>query len=90
MIDKGKGKGKDNYAKGYGKDWYSKGYGKDWYSKGYGKGKGSDYGKGAAMTRACFGCGATDHVIKDCPKNSAVKVQQVGEEAPEIFFISNV
>ena len=88
-IDKGKGKGKDHYMKGYGKDWYSKGYGKDWYSKGYGKGKGGDYGKGATMVRACFGCGATDHIVKDCQKNAA-KVQQVGEEAPEIFFVANV
>ncbi len=78
--DCGKGKGK-NYGKGYGKDGaYSKGFGKDGgkggmigYGKGYGKdgsygkGFGKDGGKGG-MIRACFGCGSTEHLLRDCPK----------------------
>ena len=79
----GKGKGK-----GFGKDGgYGKGYGKDGYAgKAYGKGKGGD-GKGG-MRKACFGCGSTEHVIKNCPKNT--NVQQVEEDVPEILFIGNV
>jgi hypothetical protein len=88
---KGKGFGKDGgykgYFKGYGKDGGYKGHGKNGY-KGYegpyGKGKGD--GK-AGMPRACFGCGSTDHVLRDCPKNPA-RVQQVEEE--EVLFIGNV
>ena len=63
---------------GFGKDGgYGKGYGKDKYAgKAYGKGKGGD-GKGG-MRKACFGCGSTEHVIKNCPKNT--NVQQVEED----------
>jgi hypothetical protein len=92
---KGKGFGKDNIGKGYGKDGNFKGYGKGYgkesgYKGGYsskGNGKGYDTGKGA-MQRACFGCGALDHVIKDCPKNP--RIQQVEETGPEVLFIGNV
>ena len=79
--DKGKGKG-------FGKDGgYGKSYGKDGYAgKAYGKGKGGD-GKGG-MRKACFGCGSTEHIIKNCPKNT--NVQQVEEDVPEILFIGNV
>jgi hypothetical protein len=93
---KGKGFGKDNVGKGYGKEGnfkgYGKGYGKDSGYKGgyFGKGGGKSYdtGKGA-MPRACFGCGALDHVIKDCPKNP--RIQQVEESGPpEVLFIGNV
>ena len=92
---KGKGFGKDNFAKGNGKDGgfkgYAKGYGKEAsYKGGYfnkGGGKGYDTGKGG-MQRACFGCGALDHVIKDCPKNP--RIQQVEETVPEVLFIGNV
>ena len=80
---KGKGKGKS-----FGKDaGYGKGYSRDGYAvKGYGKGKGGD-GKGG-MRKACFGCGSTEHIIKDCPKNT--NVQRVEEDTPEILFIGNV
>ena len=89
IVD-GKGYGKDgNYAKGYGKDGnYAKGYGKGFGGYQYsGKGKGGD-GKGG-MQRACFGCGATDHLLRDCPKNPA-KINQVEEREPEILFIGHV
>ena len=88
---KGKGFGKDGGGKGYGKNMESaKG---NWNYKGHGKGdyKGGYYNKGSgkgAMQRACFGCGAFDHVIKDCPKNP--RIQQVEEETPEVLFIGNV
>jgi hypothetical protein len=94
---RGKGFGKDGGSKGYGKNgdymkgnWYAKGNGKNDYKGGYynkGYGKGYDTGKGN-MQRACFGCGALDHVIKDCPKNP--RIQQVEEEVPEVLFIGNV
>ena len=97
---KGKGFGKEGY-KGFGKGGYKgnfgyKGFGKDGYKGSgkdgwYGKGKGSEYGKGGpTLQRACFGCGATDHVFKDCPKNPN-NIQQVQqEEEPEILFIGHV
>ena len=51
--------------KGFGKDGH-KGFGQD---GGYGRGKGNAYGKGApTLQRARFGCGATDHLLKDCLK----------------------
>ena len=40
------------------------------------------------MRKAWFGCGSTEHVIKNCPKNT--NVQQVEEDVPEILFIGNV
>jgi hypothetical protein len=93
---KGKGKGiKGGYdghaGKGFGKDGsYTKGYGKA-FGKGYynfqGKGKGSD-GKGT-MPRACFGCGSTEHLLRDCPKNPA-KIQQVEDKPEEVLFIGQV
>ena len=71
---KGKGKGK-----GFGKNGR------------YGRGRGNDFGKGGpTLQRACFGCGATDHLLKDCPKNPN-KIQLVQqEEEPEILFIGSV
>ena len=92
---KGKGYGKDFNSKGFGKDGFKGNYGYKGYGKGkdgwIGKGKGGDYAKGGpVMQRACFGCGATDHLLKDCPKNPN-KVNQVSQEEPEeILFIGNV
>ena len=79
-------KGKGN-GKGFGKDGF-KGFEKDGW---YGRSKGNDYDKGGpTLQRACIGCGATDHLLKDCPKN-ANKIQQVQqEEEPEILFIGSV
>ena len=86
---KGKGFGKDGY-KGFGKDgnkgnFGHKSFGKDGYN-GFGKdgwnarGKGNDYGKGGpTLQRACFECGATDH-LKDCPKNPN-KIQLVQQKS---------
>jgi hypothetical protein len=98
---KGKGGGKDGYVKGGGKDGmyksYSKGFSKDSGYKGYGKGYGKEgwyQGKGypgkggAVMPRACFGCGSTEHILKDCPKNP-MKVQQVSEQE-DILFIGQI
>ena len=99
---KSSGKGKGEYVKGYGKEAnYGKWYGKDSdYGKGYGKdsyyhygskGKGGDQGKGVTswMPKACFACGSTEHLLRDCPKNQA-KVQNVADEGPEVLFIGNV
>ena len=89
---KGKGKGWSKGKGGYGKEGsYGKSHGKDsFYSKG--SGKDGYYGKGeqgkAWMQKACFGCGSTEHLLKDCPKNP--KIQNVEDEAPEVLFIGNV
>ena len=51
-----------------------KGFGQD---GGYGRGKGNAYGKGGpTLQRARFGYGATDHLLKDCPRNPS-KIQLV-------------
>ena len=58
---------KGNFGhKGFGKDGY-KGFGQD---GGYGRGKGN-------AQRACFGCGATDPLLKDCPAGAAVQSGQL-------------
>ena len=83
---KGKGFGKEG-DKGFGMDGY-KGVGKDGL---YGREQGQRLRQGRSpKQRACFGCGATDHLLKDCPKNPN-KIQQVQqEEEPEILFIGSV
>ena len=74
-----------------------------WNNKG--KGKGMQFGKGGAwneyskgakggvtpMPRACFGCGSTSHLLKDCPSKVTHKVQEVrdDEEDVEILFIGH-
>ena len=61
---------------------------KDGYAgKAYGKGKLTSMGR-AACGRPVLGVGYTEHVIKNCPKNTIV--QQVEEDVPEILFIGNV
>ena len=79
---KGKGKGWNKGKGGYGKEGsYGKGHGKDsFHSKG-------EQGK-AWMQRACFGCGSTEHLLKDCPNNP--KIQNIEDEAPEVLFNGNV
>ena len=93
FCPKGKGKAADKGAgKGYGKDNFKGGFQVKGFGKGYGwygKGKG-EFGKGiGAQTRACFGCGSTEHLLRDCPKNPG-KVNQVVQEQEEILFIGNV
>ena len=88
---KGKGFGEDGF-KGFGKDGYKgnfghkcfgkdgcKGVGKDGW---YGWSKGNNYGKGGpTLQLACIGCGATDHLLKDCPKNpNKIKLVQQEED----------
>ena len=98
---KGKGKGKGVMkGKGYVDKWDAgKGHGKDnEYGKGYKgnvhggsgfRGKGGDwYGQGV-MRKACFVCGSTEHLARDCPKNQN-RVQSVEDETPEVLFIGNV
>ena len=91
-MGKGKGKGWSKGKGGYGKEGsHGKSHGKDsFYSKG--SGKDGYYGKGeqgkAWMQKACFGCGSTEHLLKDCPENP--KIQNVEDEAPEVLFIGNV
>ena len=59
----------------------------DTQARGYSKGKGGAMAK-PGMRKACFGCVSTEHIIKDCPKNT--NVQRVEEDIPEILFIGNV
>jgi cellular nucleic acid-binding protein len=93
FCPKGKGKASDKgMGKGYGKDNFKGGLQFKGFGKGYGwygKGKG-DFGKGGGTAqRACFGCGSTEHLLKDCPK-APNKVNQVTEEPDEILFIGNI
>ena len=102
--DKGKGKGRCwtcgefghrafECPKGGGKG------GKGWGGKSWADGKEGKGGKGheakgqSKGVRACFHCGATDHLMRDCPriKNSRVhEVTAEEQEEPEILFIGNV
>ena len=89
---RGRGKGWSKGKGGCGKEGiYGKSHGKDsFYSKG--SGKDGNYGKGeqgkAWMQKACFGCGSTEHQLKDCPENP--KIQNVEDDAPEVLSIGNV
>ena len=54
-----------------------------------GQGYGGEWKGMNGMKRACFVCGSTDHLMKDCPNNTA-KIQQVEEADSEILFIGQV
>ena len=41
---------------------------------------------------ACFGCGSTAHLLRDCPMNSSKgdrQVQEVSADEPEVLFIGH-
>ena len=86
---KGKGFGKNGSNdkggwKGKGR-WSSKGTGKDaWGGKGSGK---DTWTMPMPMVKACFNCGSTSHLVRDCPGKGAQTVQQVKTEEPEVLFI---
>ena len=95
-----KGKGKGGTWQGYkGGEWQGKSGGY-WNKGGYkgdgkgGKGEGKT-GKGGwtnPMPRACFGCGSTTHLLRDCPNNKTTQeVQEVRGDAgePEVLFIAH-
>ena len=90
---KGSGKGfsKGGFG-GYG-GFGGGGYGKGGPWGGYGKGdvKGGKGGWSVPMARACFGCGSTTHLLRDCPNRVTHKVQEVTAEGePEVLFIGNI
>ena len=60
----------------------------NWYGGGIFKGKGGDQAQWG-VRKACFTCGSTEHLARDCPKN-ANRVQAVDDETPEVLFIGNV
>ena len=84
---KGKGDGK-GYGKGHG-SWYGKGGQWTGYHKGDGKGGAGVWS--TPMVKACFGCGSTAHLVRDCPNKATQHVQEVrGEmDEPEVLFIGN-
>ena len=99
--DKGEGKGKgacftcramghraaECPSKGEGKG--QKGKGKGW-AKGCGQSQGwNQWQNTVSMTRACFGCGSTAHLFKDCPTKADRQVQEVTADEPEILFIGH-
>lgn len=88
-----KGKG---HVKGVGKGeggGHGKGAPYPSYQKGDFKGGKGTGGKGtwaATTTRACFNCGSTTHLMRDCPGRAALKVQEVSaEEESEVLFIGH-
>jgi hypothetical protein len=84
-----KGKGKASTWQGKnGGGWYKGGYKGDWKG-GKGEGKAGKGGWTNPMPRACFGCGSTAHLMRDCPNNRTTQdVQKVtGGDEPEVLFI---
>ena len=89
---------KGNSGKSYGKGgWSEKGGWKGrggWYGKDGWNGKGAEYktGKGGwapPMVKACFGCGSTAHLMRDCPNKEGQRVQQVETDGPEVLYIGH-
>ena len=89
-----RGWGGKTYSKGGSNDkggWKGKG---GWNGKDGWSGKGGDYktGKGGwayPMVKACFGCGSTAHLMRDCPNKEGQRVQQVETEGPEVLYIGH-
>ena len=60
-----------------------------------GKGAGNGLGKGGWQQRACFNCGSTGHLARECPSRAG-QAQQVREvvreelDEPEILFIGHL
>ena len=96
---KGKGKSGGLQSAGWKGGW-SKGGTKGGGKYGYYGDKGGNYngkggkdgGKGLQMTRACFGCGSTAHLLRDCPeapvKREVQQVRDEGREVPEVLVIA--
>ena len=85
-----------------GKSWYGKGgdnskvYGNvkganRWNGNHKGDGKGGKSGWAAPLVKACFSCGSTSHLARDCPNTRDRTVQEVRDEAsePEVLFIGH-
>ena len=92
---KGKGKGKGAcYSCGQlghrAFECTNRGTGKGPKGKGKGENKGGVQLEARPRTRACFGCGSTEHLFRACPQNPNKHVQEVsaGEEQ-EVLFIGH-
>ena len=84
--EKGKSYGKGGWSD---KGWKGKG---GWNGKGGWHGWDGKGGKGswaAPAVKACFGCGSTAHLARDCPNKEAQAVQRVETEEPEVLFIGH-
>jgi hypothetical protein len=83
-----KGKGKASTWQGKnGGGWYKGGYKGDGKG-GKGEGKAGKGGWTNPMPRACFGCGSTAHMLRDCPNNkTAHDIHEVSGDEPEVLFI---
>ena len=87
-----KGKGKTGWS---GKGGWANNANNQWAGNNKGEGKGAKGGWAPQMPKACFGCGSTTHLMRDCPNNPNKmdrQVQEVREEGnePEILFIGHL